>query len=132
MLVTVTSCAAGSTVPWGAVKDKLAGATASAGGGGSIVNVTATVLGEPSAPGALTVTFVVYVPAVSPASDGVTVSVPPDPETLSHETFSDAVQARPPAETSTVLAAGLAPPCVPVNDRLDGDTVSGGAGRTDR
>ena len=86
------------------------------------------VFGEPSAPGAVTVRFVVYVPAVSPASDGVTVSVPPDPETLSHETFSDAVQLNPPAETSTVLAAGLAPPCVPVNDRLDGATVSGGAG----
>ena len=80
------------------------------------------------APAAVIVMSVVYVPAVSPAIDGVTVSVPPADETLSHDAISDADHASEPADTSSVFAAGAEPPWVAVNDRLDGETVSVGTG----
>ena len=75
-------------------------------------------------------------PAASPVIDGVTVIVPaPVPlagDTLSQLALSDAVQSsvpEPAFDTLSVFAAGLEPPAVPLNDRLDGDTDSdGGAG----
>ena len=59
VLLTATSLEAGLAPPSGAVNVRLAGETASTGGGGSTVNVTGTVFGEPIAPGAPTVTSVV-------------------------------------------------------------------------
>ena len=64
---------------------------------------------------------------------GVTVIVPPlvplVGATLSHRTSSDAVQliVPPPVlDTVRVLDAGLAPPAVPLNEMLDGETDSDG------
>ena len=55
--------AAGDAPPAVPLNDSVAGVTDSAGGvGGSTVNVTATVFGEPVAPAAVTVMSVVYVP----------------------------------------------------------------------
>ena len=60
VLVTDTFCAPGFAPPCVAVKRALAGVTASAGGGGgSTVNVTGIVRGEPPRPRRLTVTSVV-------------------------------------------------------------------------
>ena len=59
------------------------------------MNVTGIILGEPPAPGAVTVTFAVCVPAVSPAIDADTVIVPAFVPlagvTVSHGASSDAV-----------------------------------------
>jgi hypothetical protein len=73
------------------------------------------------------------VPAARPLIDGVTVIVPelvPLPgETLNHVSLSDAVQSIDPPPvllTDSVFAAGLDPPAVPLNDRLDGVTDSAG------
>ena len=68
--------------------------------------------------------------------DGVTVSVAGAVAlagvTASHAASSDAVTSSVPPPvfvTATVLAAGLDPPCVALNDRLAGETASaGGAG----
>jgi hypothetical protein len=49
------------------VNDNDAGDTANTGEAGFTVSVTATVFGDPVAPGAVTVTVPVYVPAASPA-----------------------------------------------------------------
>jgi hypothetical protein len=76
------------------------------------------------------------VPAASPLIDGVTVIVPEfvplAGDTLSQLALSDAVQfIEPPPVllTVSVLAAGLEPPAVPLNDRLDGVTDrAGGVG----
>ena len=81
----------------------------------------------------MTVTSVVYVPAARPVIDGVTVIVPAlvplVGDRLSQLALSDAVQfsVPPPALlTDSVLAAGLAPPAVALNDRLAGVTDSAG------
>jgi hypothetical protein len=73
------------------------------------------------------------VPADSPLIDGVTVTVPEfvplAGATLSQLAFSDAVQSSEPPpvfEIDSVLAAGLAPPCVAENDSAEGDTDSAG------
>ena len=103
---------------------------------GLTVNVTATVLGEPVAPGAATVMSAVYVPAARPVIVGVTVTVPalvPLPgETLIQLALSDAVQSIEPLPvllTANVLAAGEAPPTVPLNASVAGVTArTGGAG----
>jgi hypothetical protein len=135
--VTDTVFAAGLAPPCVALNARVVGETASAGGaGGSTVKVTGIVFGDPDAPAAVTVTSVVYVPAVRPLTDGVTVIVPafvPLPgETVSQVALSATVQsiAPPPVLlTDSVFAAGLAPPWVALNVRLDGVTDSaGGAG----
>ena len=54
--VTFTVWAAGFVPPWVPLKVRLAGATASTGVAGFTVSVTSTVLGEPVAPAAVTVT----------------------------------------------------------------------------
>ena len=103
---------------------------------GLTVSVTATVLGEPVAPAAATVTSAVYVPAANPVIDGVTVTVPafvPLPgDTIIQLALSDAVQSIDPLpvfDTANVLAAGDAPPTVALNASVAGVTDStGGAG----
>ena len=134
VLVTDSVLAAGLDPPCVALNDRLAGDTDNAGGvTGSTVSVTAIVFGDPDAPAAVTVTSVVYVPAARPLIDGVTVIVPalvPLPgERLSQLALSDAVQSIDPPPvlvTDSVLAAGLDPPCVALNDRLAGDTDNAG------
>jgi hypothetical protein len=76
------------------------------------------------------------VPAARPLIAGVTVIVPElvplAGDTLSQLAVSDAVQSMDPPPvllTASVLAAGLEPPAVPLNDRLVGDTErAGGVG----
>jgi hypothetical protein len=134
VLLTDSVLAAGLEPPAVALNDRLDGVTESAGGtGASSVNVTGIVFGEPSAPVAVTVMSVVYVPAARPLIVGVTVMVPElvplAGATLSHVALSDAVQSIDPAPvllTDSVLAAGLEPPAVPLNDRLVGVTESAG------
>ena len=53
---TVIVFAAGEAPPATAENDRLEGVTVNVGGGGSTVNVTAMVFGEPEAPAAVTVT----------------------------------------------------------------------------
>ena len=65
---------------------------------------------------------------MSPAIDGVTVSVPPAAETLSHDTFSPAVQCQRAGRHVERLRGRRRAALVAVNDRLDGDTVSVGTG----
>ena len=72
-------------------------------------------------------------PAARPVIDGVAVIVPAlvplAGDTLSQLALSDAVQSIEPPPvllTDKVLAAGLAPPCVALNDRLAGVTDSAG------
>ena len=134
---TANVLAAGDAPPAVPLNDSVAGVTDSAGGvGGSTVNVTATVFGEPVAPADATVMSVVYVPAPSPVIVGVTVTVPPfvplAGDTLSQLALSDAVQSIDPPpvfETANVLAAGDDPPAVPENASVAGVTDStGGAG----
>src|SRR4051812_6497333 len=137
VFATASVLAAGSAPPCVALNERLDGVTDSAGGVGALtVNVTGIVAGEPPAPLAVTVTSVVYVPGARPEVSGVTAIVPaPVPlagATLSQLAFSDAVQfSEPPPVfvTLSVLAAGLEPPCVPLNDRLEGLTANiGGDG----
>jgi hypothetical protein len=93
--------------------------------------VTGIVIGDPVAPGAVTVTCAVYVPAAKPAIAGVTVTVSPDVDTLSHAPFSDALHdivPPPKLDTESALAAGSAPPAIPPNARLAGDTDNTGGG----
>src|SRR4051812_30568946 len=134
VFATLSVWAAGAAPPAVAVNVRPAGVTDSAGGRtGSTVNVTGMVLGDPAAPGAVTVMSVVYVPVGRPAMFGVTVivplPVPPAGERLSHEALSLALQfSVPPPEllTPSVLAAGLTAPTVPRNERLVGLTESAG------
>src|SRR4051794_8626803 len=136
VLATASVLAAGSAPPWVALKARLVGVTDSAGGTtGLTVSDTGTVTGDPAAPGAVTVIDVVYVPAARLVLLGVTVIVPvpvPDVgEMLSQVALWDALQLSvpPPALlTLSVLAAGLAPPSLAVNERLAGETDSAGVG----
>ncbi len=75
----------------------------------------------------------VYVPAARPVIDGVAVIVPVlvplAGDRLSQVAVSVAVQSIEPPPvllTASVLAAGFAPPCVAVKDRLAGVTDSDG------
>ena len=135
MLVTSKLCADGFAPPWVAVNDMVVRDTASTGGAGFTVSATSTVLGEPVAPAAVTVTCVVYVPGASPVIDGVTAmlpgAVPLCGLTDSHGTDSLAVQSRLPPPvlvTAMFCAAGLAPPCVAVKDSVFGETDKAGWG----
>ena len=131
--VTFTGWAAGLEPPAVAVNESVDGDTASTGEAGLTLSVTLIVFGDPVAPAAATVTAVVYVPAESPAIDGVTVSVagadPDAGETLSHDTDSDAVKLSVPPPVLVMLAvcaAGLAPPTVALNVMLVAETASAG------
>ena len=92
---TVIVFAAGDAPPATAENDRLEGVSVRVGGGGSTVSVTGIALGDPTAPGAVTVISVVYAPGARPDVSGVTVSVSPSRDSDSQPTLSDALQPRP-------------------------------------
>ena len=137
LLETASGCAAGLAPPAVAENDRLAGDTCRVGpaGGGCTVRVTSICFGEPSAPGAVTVTVPVCVPGARPAIRGATPIVPGDAplvgDSWSHGTLALAVQfsaCAPSWLTARSRGAGSAPPDVAVNDSVPGVTASVGGG----
>src|SRR5688500_16780168 len=105
--------------------------------GAVIVSVTGTAMGDPDAPGSLTVSVALNVPRGNPAGFTMTeiaalvvgVAVPDDGETCSHEALGVTLHTSvPPPAFAIVIdcAAGTAPPLTDVNDRLPGLTDSCG------
>ena len=113
--------------PCWAVKERLVGLAPMAGGTGAFVtvNVTGTVTEE--APGALTVTVPLWLPAVKEPVLALNVTAPfPVPEAGlndNHAALSLAIQLSVPPPVLAILkvwVAGLAPPCVAVKVKLVG------------
>ena len=127
---------AGLLPPWVAVKETLAGLEPIAGGTGAAATVKATGMLTVVAPAALSVMLSLYLPAgkVPVATVAVTVPVPAPAAGLrdSHVACSLAFQFKAPPPVLLIVrvwAAGFAPPCWAVKDRLVGlIPIAGGTG----